>query len=287
MNTDYLEVPEENMLRREWFGVDSFLSDLKSKPTPVPTKWGSEDPNQEVSWYGTESLAEAINQGEYGWVNGLNRIKALYSDLKPVVCELADRHIMRYAESGDEADIGRFVSNEPECMVDFDVIQVPATGRIVKLVAVINQSAGMNADQVFLRGAASVALADLIERSGLRSEIWAVCPGNVSDGKNWGADFRILLKAADQPLEMDRMAFWLASPSTFRRLFFRAFEQLPLDVFKKYVGRSYQRPKNPKREAGTILVDCLQYGFGNDLTNETVPAFVQKMLDSLMEPKTV
>lgn len=278
-----IQLEDDRINRREWVGIEPFLAEIKTKPVRQRL-YEHSGTTGKSGWFGTSSFEEAVTQAENGWPEGLQQIRTLYGSLKQIEGEKAERHVMRYAETGDEVDIGRFVSCEPDCMVDFDVMIVPATGRVVKLVASINASAGIEGRQLFLRGAAAVMLADLIDQSGLRSEIWLDSTGqNGSYGINW----RMLLKSPDQHLELDRLAFSLASPSMLRRLMFRAYEISDPSLFNMYIGHGYTSPMNPKPERGTILVDCLQYGFGNNLTNETVPAFVQKMLDSLMEPKTV
>lgn len=283
-----IEVDDSLILRKDWLSMDEFIADLKTKPNlcgEVDINNGSQGG---AEWYGTESLDDTYRLVDNGWPEGLSRMKTLYGNLKPVEGELADRHQMRFCESGDEVDVGRYVTNEPECMIDFDVVQVPAAGRIVKIIANVMASCGFSPEAIFLRGAAACMLADLVEQSGLRSEIWAVIAGgNTGSGRydrdTAATDYRVKIKSPDQPLEMDRLAFALANASMLRRLFFKSMELLPEDTFHKHVGNGYLYPRNPKAEPGTILVDALLYGFGETLSNETVAPFVDKMLKSFME----
>ena len=283
MSTQYLSLPQDRILRREWDSMGAFVQQMKQPAVGHPACNGSEQNNP--SWSGSSNYQQAIDWAEKGWLEGLERIKAMTGALKKLEGDKADRHIPRFCESGDEVDIGRFVSGEPENMIDFDVVQVPAAGRVVKLVVNISASCGVSADAMFRRGAAAVMLADLIEQSGLRSEIVVVSGGTRSGQGPDGVDFRVTVKRADQPLELDRVAFMLASPAAFRRLMFRAYEQLTTEEFNKHIGWAYTTPMNIKVEGeGNIEVDSLQYGFGNEIRSDAdAVKFVEKMLASLVD----
>jgi hypothetical protein len=275
----YLDLHESKILRREWDSMETFLRDVKTKPVLSGTHCSVAGQGG-IEWYGTETWDDALHQSENGWPEGLSKIEKLTKTIKYVEGEKADRHATVFAECGDEVDVGRYVTNEPECMMDFKVIQVPAAGRVVKIITNMGASCGLEAKSLFLRGAAAVILADVIEQAGLRSEIWIV---SAATNYDHGYDYRMLVKAADQPLELDQCAFSLASPAMFRRLMFRAFEQTESELFSRHIGSSYGSPANAKKEPGSIEVDALQYGFGNNLTDETVPKFVNAMVEKYFE----
>ena len=271
-------------LVRHWDTFESFLEQVKSDSPLVEeaAKYGSASVGNRPLWFGSNCFGDAVQVAENGWAEGLAKIKQLATSLKPIEGEKADRHVAKFCEAGDEVDIDRYVSGEPECMMDYELTQVPAAGRVVKIVLQISASEGVDAGQYFMRGAAAVMLADLVEQSGLRSEI-IVAAGNCC-GKNT-AEFTIVVKRPDQPLELDRLAFVLAHPSMFRRFIFRIIEQFPRKTFDAHFSSSYGRPINV--EVGdAIQVDALQYGFGNNVTKENCAALVDAMIQRHMEPVT-
>jgi len=254
------------------------------KRTDLPRARGVSTTLGKVDWFGTSSFEEAVRLAEHGWPDGLARIKTLSSKLKPLMTEQTERHISRFCEAGDEVDIGRYVTGEPECMVDYEMKIVPAAGRVVKILANVSASCGIDTEQMFMRGAAAVMLADLVEQSGLRSEIWISSAGHCYDGGPGKVDMRVCIKKPDQPLEMDRVAFMLANPSVFRRLMFMAYEQLTRAEWNKHIGEGYTLPCSAPTSNNEIGVDALQYGFGNDVTEENCAALVDAMIQRYMEP---
>jgi hypothetical protein len=225
-------IPAKNTLRREWQSWDAFVTDMKRPPHESHTHRSSTTRDSEFSE--TESFDHAIQLAERGWPEGLARIKKSHRQLAAVQGEMTERHAFRYSESGDEVDVGRAVEGDPEHMMEFETVHVPSAGRVVKVVVNVAASGSIGTDQLFTRGAAAVMVADLIEASGLRSEIW-ICEGSDNNG-SWGIDFRVKLKEPDQPLDMDLLAFACCHAAVIRRLFFRAFEQLSSWEFDRYLG---------------------------------------------------
>jgi hypothetical protein len=271
--------------RRNWESFADFVDDMR-KPGDRGNESSSVQNDEE--WTGTKSYQHCLELADNGWPEGLKRMKKLMGDLRNIDTHDAERFLPRFVEAGDEVDVGRYLSGEPENMMEYNIVHVPASGRVVKLLVNVAASCGISAEAMFLRGAAAVMLSDLLEQSGLRAEIVVASAGRNGDA---GVCYTVTVKRAEQPIELDRLAFMVACPSVFRRLMFRAYEQLPPEEFNKRIGSWYTLPMNADtKEPGAIVVDTLQYGFGNELNTDTdAIKFVDKMFDSLLkkDPTTV
>jgi hypothetical protein len=277
------------MLRRHWNSLDEFLDDMRLPAHPNAPDNYSNRTNM-PDWFGSESYEHALQMAEKGWPEGLARMEKIKGSVKQINPVMSERFNCRFVEAGDDVEVGRFLSGEPENMLEYELVQVPASGRVVKLVVNVEQSSGISADAVFLRGAAACILADMIEESGLRTEIEIIAGGNQSGNSSPnapGSAFSVTVKKADQHLEPDRMAFILASASVFRRFMFRAAEQLEPNQFKKHVGMNYWRPKNiPVEGEGVVMVDTLHCGFCISLGDNVEAArFIHKMAAQFIEPQ--
>jgi len=282
VSTDYLSLSTDRCLTTSFDSLEAFMDDIKRPGALAEGITNRSDVVGKANWFGTGCFEDAIALAERGWETGLARIKALTGTLKQLHGDKADRHFCRYSEAGDEVDIGRYMTGESEHMIDWEVQQVPAAGRVVKVVFNMAASSAISTEQMFMRGAAAVMLVDLIEQSGLRCEVVLAC-GTCRDGEA-GSSTTVVIKQASQPVEMDRLAYMLCNASVLRRLFFRFFEKRDQAEFNRYYGCSYGTPMNVKVDGDDVIeVDALQYGFGNNITEDNCKAFVDAMVSRYME----
>ena len=280
------DIRADGVLQQDWETIEDFLTDMSRSGHPGNMMPTNSVTGSTAKWYGTQSYDDALHFARDGWPDGLKRIELMRASLRKVpISAKAERLAGHFAEAGDEVEVGRYLEGEPEHMIEFMPQFVPAAGRIVKLVCNVSASCGVSADSMFRRGAAAVLLADAIEQSGLRAEILIVSAGDNSDGRRPGLDFRVPLKTADQPLEIDRVAFLMCSPSIFRRFMLRAMEQLTPQQFREHAGQCHTLPKNASVAGDdVVLVDAMQWGFGNQLnTDADAVAFVNNILAEYLE----
>ena len=167
-----------------------------------------------AGWDGALKLASA------GWPDGLERLDQAQAEIL-AGGTLTTRHVVHYDVAGDEVDVGRFVSGEPENMLTFDTVTVSGPGPVVSLVVNLTASAAISARAYFARGAAVMVLVDALENAGRRVELSVVA--SVGSHASAATDtIRVLIKQADQPLDRDRLAFVVCHPAFFRRLCFSA-----------------------------------------------------------------
>jgi hypothetical protein len=100
-------------------------------------------------------------------------------------------------------------------------------------------SAGEQVDSIMRRGAAIGALIDALESHNIRCEVTAVardCKCYAMGDETAGyVLFETIIKAAEAPLDLDRLAFAVAHPSMLRRITFAVLETLPANI-RKHIG---------------------------------------------------
>jgi hypothetical protein len=281
-------IDPKNTLFKSWESFEKFTEQVK-KPHCHGLTPAYERPQLTDDWAGC-GFDQAINLAERGWPEGLEKMTSLKGDLKVNQGDMAERHIHQFTEAGDEPDVGRFVSGETECMLDYQIQFVPTTGRVVKLVVSIAASCGVQAKSIFRKGAVAVMVADMLERHGLRAEIVvAHAITREIKGKDAGATgalSTIMVKRPDQPVELDRLAFMLAHPAVLRRLMLHTLEQNTNEVFCRHIGEFHGYPAEIDNLGdGTIYIEPMQYGFGNQInSDEDAARLIKVILDRILEP---
>ncbi|TXK71727.1 hypothetical protein FT993_08685 [Mesonia sp. HuA40] len=184
-------------------------------------------------WNGNVSWLEAKKLALQGWQDGLEQVKKYQTEITPQITEKVIRPSQIYDVAGYNVDVGRYLSNDPECFVSREFVVNNSPGRVFTLVCSISFSAAIKSETIIQRGAIICALVDAIEYAGHRVEVicnWAVSKysneenrtGNIKN-KGW-LELDVTVKKANQPLEMIELAFCLAHPSMLRRVMFSVAE---------------------------------------------------------------
>jgi len=201
---------------------DSFDAFVAAAAVPSPTANPSDGSRAETSesspFYGyTAKFDKALDLALTGWAEGARRCNELRASIDSLVREAVVSKQAGYGWEvvGDCVDVGKYLTGEPECWV----AQVPdgesTAGPIVRLVANVAASSSVGAESLFARGAIVFATIDLLESLGHRVEL-TVARGTTTLGKT--LQIYVPVKAANQPLDPDRLAFCLCNPAFLRRL---------------------------------------------------------------------
>ena len=218
------------------------------------------------SWSGTNDFETAMRQARYGWPEGLARIAAISEAVNNAVAQRAmTRQEIFFLTSGSVVDIGRFCSGEPECMMNFQEDQT--NGKKIFTIRVNAAASCCNEpERLFNRGAAVIALVDLLEQNGFSCEILVF---QTISGYRERCLYTVEapLKTCGYQLDRDRLAFGLCSSSFLRRVIFSVEEREPSDVRHAMgIGNGYGVPANrptdtSDAERGITL--GAMYGYGN------------------------
>lgn len=206
----------------------------------IATVGNSSRRHRENDFYGPESDSfDAYSRiMREGWRYGADRANAYKARL---IDSLGGSIVVEeYAysvEGGGELDIGRYLEGVPESVIHVVDSSRPANeGNIGDLITIAYNncvSGGINWRSLAERGAALIALCDLLEAAGRAVEFRIVSTFRTyspvkRDGETYvGACVDITVKRAGQPVDPMLFTALVTHASGFRRLIFALIEQLP------------------------------------------------------------
>lgn len=182
-------------------------------------------------FYGTETFDEAVELARKGWPEGLRRLLELRATLDHIVQKsiAAKTSQVHWDTAGDFLDIGRYMTGDPECIGEFrEDGDGQLQAKVVRLVANVSAMGGVESESIFSAGASLFAAVDIIESLGHRVELW-LGSGSEHNSNDRKLQVFVLVKEACQNLDADRLAFFMCSNASLRRLFFSVEEDLGFD----------------------------------------------------------
>lgn len=197
---------------------------------------GSSHDSGGTKWNGfTRDYDHAVQLTKEGWHEGAKRVDALRRELDGAVQSLvaAKAATLTYEYEGDDCDIGRLVTGDPECCMAWQEQGDDRSQKVIKIVANVSVSCAVEAETIFARGAACLAAVDIIESLGRRVELW-IGLGLNDLGKR--IETHVMAKPASQPAELDRLAFVLCHASMLRRVLFAHMELNKHNPCRTYPG---------------------------------------------------
>lgn len=221
-----------------------------------------------TSWQGgTATLTEACDVAR----NGYNAIRSDVDSILDKVTErldmkLSEHYVTEYATSGSSVDMGRFVTGEPECMLEFLPESSATMGRVVKIIVAGTASASISASHIIARGVAVVALLETVHKMGVGVELWWE---SCIEGTDKAYSTVVKLHDSNDHLDIDSVMFSMAHPAMLRRLTFSVQERSEF-ARQQGVGGGYGYPHDlayTKIQGYDVVVEKLQNGRG-DIVND-------------------
>ena len=205
------------------------------------------------SFYGG-TYEDAVNLLQTGWSVGAKRVAELRASLEDSVQKVVSEKATQvfYDVEGEWADVGRIAAGDPDCCGSFNVQGDMAGEKIIRIVANLSVSSSVKHETMFARGAACVAAVDILESLGHRVELVAGEAG-YCDKKNRKIFSYVTIKTADQPVDLDRLAFILCNPVWFRRVCFRWQEAIGSEA-------CYTSPASFPQDDQSIILPGLRTG---------------------------
>jgi hypothetical protein len=214
-------------MTRDTFDFDSlaeFLAEAEQPPRDATLSNSSQDETR-PDFHGSTSYAHALTMARYGWPEGLARMEQGRAAVQVPETMESPTPLPVISEDGDEILVDRYLDGESDHFLAFPQALTPRRGRIACVVVNVGGSRKINPDTYFRRGAAALAVVDALERAGIRCEVRICQTARTRKRPSRTYTFRATLKRPEDPLELDRMAFFLASQSVQRRFLFRLRER--------------------------------------------------------------
>lgn len=134
-----------------------------------------------------------------------------------------------YDVSGSDVDVARYLSGEPECMINYEMNARQQTERVVTLVVALGVSGAMSTETMRKRGQQIVALAEAIDRTGLQTEIWAEFTTGGEKCRGYTGRIQVRLKSPGELFDAGMFMFALTHAGFYRGFLFNATWQLPTE----------------------------------------------------------
>lgn len=166
-------------------------------------------------WTGTKTWEEAWKLAFTGWGEVVAKIQAkALSQVRET-----RRPTPVLGITGTQLDIGRYFSGEPECLLEMVDDTTPSP--VIKILVNRATSASVSTERMEALGRNVLVLVESLRLAGVPAEVWV---GTYQSSGLSTLDIRVKIQEAGRPLDIARLAYWVAHPAAFRRLFFALME---------------------------------------------------------------
>lgn len=221
---------------RDHYDWSEFVDQASKRTTTEPSDdLASRRPGDK--WHGaswSEALNMARTDGYRDAIPEADRFSQAVSDT--IITErLATTFEPVWEVTGSEVDMGRYLSGLPENMIEATPMRISRAGRAVRIAVPVAYRYNISADVIMRRGAAVMALVDVLARAQHPLEIWAGC-AVAPTYRRIGLRGVTMVKVqeANAPLDMGRIMFALAHPTMLRRLIFSLQEQKSQTIRQRF-----------------------------------------------------
>ena len=207
----------------DYFGsLGEMLDYAAANPSPKDSDTGS------ASFTDSANLAEAVRLGREGYTEVRPEVDRMVESLRDRIMDrMQVAPMMVYSVAGGVPDVGRFVSGEPECMMDFPPVPQERMGKVVRIVVDYGASASFSASFIRKRGIVLVALIETLKVLGVSVELYGETAIACGSRGGFHTTVTYLHNPADR-LDIDSLMFAIAHPSMLRRVAFSVREQSPV-----------------------------------------------------------
>jgi hypothetical protein len=221
-----------------------------------------------TQWSGTPNFDEALRLARLGWNEGRARIASGLA-----AANMANKPLARPTRSYDVAGafphMPRAIAGDPCNMVNLGNTAIAARP-IVRILIPRFQSSGTSQQTIENWGIAILSHIDAMEDAGYSCELVSglicKCPYRCHI-----LNLQTTIKRAGEPLELDRLAFAIAHPSSFRRIGFALIERYCPSCFSSNYGTPH-RLKPEQVEHGT------NYLLGTDMMRQAECSTIENAL---------
>lgn len=252
-----------------WPSVEAFLEDASKESTFTDNARHSRMTGR-AEWFGDVDFQGALKLARFGWKEGAAKLAKFEHNITP---NCGEKAVYNWDVTGEFFDVATVLTGNPECWMS-SVLE--SSVRCIDICVSIAVSSGVNADTIMRRGAAICALVDTLDYQRIRTSLsW----NDYISHDNHKFSMTTQLKAHEQPLDMDRVAFGMAHPASLRRTVFSFMETTP-DMACCVKG-SYGRPLDERPfdlPKTTLFIPPVTLDF---TTDEGARAWLAKILDEV------
>lgn len=196
------------------------LSEALERAAMQPPSNASASRTAEESWAGA-SYEDAMRMAYEGDPRSARLLKVKAGALAKSHTGL--RAVQMWGVAGSAIDMGRYLSGEPECMIE--TVRARRPSPVIKLGIERTVSSGISTDEMASTGVSVLAAVEALRLVGVPSEVWVT----FTQAQQKKLSVQVLIQEAGRPIDIDRLAFWVVHPSALRRVGFAIQEQEPIE----------------------------------------------------------
>ena len=188
-------------------------------------------------WSGSDSFDQAVDFAKQGtWEPGdVSEFRNMFDELIPKLREYTDQNFVEMPDtSGFEVNMQAFVDGEPDHMRQWMPTEEATSKRALCLVIGHSISSGVQAEELFQKGQAAIALVRALRLLGYELEIWSE---QSVRGRTSEKLYSVLtcLHKAGEIMDESAVEFAVGNPAWLRRLLF-GFEEGETPAIRKRYG---------------------------------------------------
>lgn len=232
----YETIDEEDGDKRSVLVFDT-LTDLLDHNTEKDHRTAAmQDGSQDEKWYGCKSMQEADELARQGLPRlGVEAIEIAQDRLSTIQGDML-RNVFNefYDTAGATVDMGRYVTGEPECMVNYFPAEELGQSPIVSLILNVSYNSGISPKAIKENGLSLMALIEAVESTGKSVEVWTDMHVK-SWGGHWARTAVRLKRAGDVSFDAGAFMYALTHPSYLRAHIFNAMHSHP-EEYRREIG---------------------------------------------------
>jgi hypothetical protein len=236
------------------------------------------DATREIEFGGVRTRREALALARNGWPEGMRAVHAIAAPvLRAHTAETTVSESWAWDVTGANYEVGEYLSGVPECWITPELTAPKPT---ISIAVNMLSSYGVSREVITTRGAGIVALVLALQQSG-----YAVrCFGMLGTNHGGGVWMRIPFTDDDGgPLDVDRIVYALAHPSTARLLGYYTANELACPG-TTYHGTSWSQGTCPW--SGDVTLGEMRYDDADFRSVDAVSAWLARTMASLTAPTT-
>jgi hypothetical protein len=206
----------------EFKSVEDFLHAVATRPSQMKERF-SRGYHPEFTL--TDSFDEAMTLARMGWREGADKAREMSQRLSgSFPGEVRNRREWRpQVYGGGTLNVASYLQGRPDC---YSHRSFQRADKFVRIVMNIGALGSVLPETMIARGVAAAALTDYLELNGYRVSILMVSKCSRGLGQ-YSIGLSVPLKNYNESLDLDRVAFFTAHPSSLRRLVFSYRETCP------------------------------------------------------------
>lgn len=208
----------------------------------TPPRTANQSRKRDADWAGVtfeQAIDKAVN-GDHRIALRINKKLGQYASLRG-----AAMPTQQWDVSGSAVDIARYLSGELDCMVETMYATQPRP--VMKIAIERAVPWYTTTDEMEDTGVSVLAVVEALRLAGVAAEIWVTF--TITDYGNKLHTTAILIQEPGRPIDLDRLAYWTADPTTLRRIAFAIWEQQDGDFREQFgIGTSYGHPRSPDKK---------------------------------------